>query len=201
MTHRVLTRPDEIAAYVHETRLKMLTAFCEGPATVTQVAERLSVHPANLTRHVRILVEAGLLELVEKRDTGRNLEKLYATTAYSFEVAPDAAELKAPHRIALAYARSVCSAALARIGEDDNRPMKTMAIAVRLNREGIAELEAALDDIVTRFGERREDTEDGEHYTILLGFFPDTPNTGPDSPPRIVLERKPSSQKRKKRNE
>ena len=118
-SHRPRTRRStserEIGAYMHRTRMSILAALGAGPATVSQIAARVGVHPANLTRHVRILEDADLIVLVEKRDTGRNLEKYYQAAAHSFDVAPDANALTAPHKIALAMARSELSAALARL--------------------------------------------------------------------------------------
>ena len=107
-SHRTLSSSIEIAAYLHRTRMQMLSALRDGPATVSAIADRLGVHPANLTRHIRKFEKAGLVSLVEKRDTGRNLEKWYASTAQTFDVAPDVHTLKSPHKTALAFAAATC---------------------------------------------------------------------------------------------
>lgn len=91
--------------------MDILAELGNGPATASQLGKRLGVHPANLTRHIRTLVEAGLVELVEKRDTGRNLEKYYAATADSFDIAPEIKTIRSPHKLALAFSRSDLSAA------------------------------------------------------------------------------------------
>ena len=44
------------------------------------------LHPANLTHQFRRLEQAGLIDLVEKRDIGRNIEKYYRATAYTFTI-------------------------------------------------------------------------------------------------------------------
>ncbi len=88
-TDRTLSSEAEIAAYLHRTRMAILDVLRDGAATATQIAARLGVHPANLTRHIRVLEEAGLVVLVEKRDTGRNLEKYYAAIGWQLQVAPD----------------------------------------------------------------------------------------------------------------
>src|SRR5215471_2715194 len=123
-SHRTLRTEAEIAAYLHRSRMAILDVLRQGPATASQIAQRMGVHPANLTRHLRILERAGLIALVDKRDTGRNLEKYYAAVAVSFDVAPDAANLKAPHKIALAFARSDLSAALAQMPDDPSGIVK-----------------------------------------------------------------------------
>jgi len=95
-SHRTLRTEAEIAAYLHRSRIAILDALRHGPATASQIAQGMGVHAANLTRHLRILERAGLIALVEKRDTGRNLEKYYAAVASSFDVAPEAANIQAP---------------------------------------------------------------------------------------------------------
>ena len=95
MKHCRLTTEKQITAYLHRTRMQIVAELQNGAATVTQIAKKLGVHPANLTRNFRILSEAGLIELVEKRDTGQNLEKWYATLADSFEIVPSDDELAA----------------------------------------------------------------------------------------------------------
>ena len=70
-THKTLTTEAEIAAYMNRTRMAILNALRDGAGTASQIAAKLGVHPANLTRHMRLLEEAGLIELVEKRDIGR----------------------------------------------------------------------------------------------------------------------------------
>ena len=56
--HRTLTSEREIAAYLHRTRIAILDALRSGPATASQIGDKLGVHPANLTRHIRTLVDA-----------------------------------------------------------------------------------------------------------------------------------------------
>ena len=137
--HKTLTSEREIGAYLHRTRMSILDALRSGPATVSQIAARIGVHPANLTRHVRILEGAGLVVLVEKRDTGRNLEKYYQAAARSFDVAPDAAALKAPHKTALALARSDLSAALARLPDTSPGAVQVFSIGARLTPDRMRE--------------------------------------------------------------
>lgn len=189
MTHKTLTSEVEIAAYVHRTRMRMLAVLRDGPATVSKIAERLGVHPANLTRHMRILEDAGLAKLIEKRDTGRNLEKWYAATATSFDVAPDAGALKAPHKIALAFARSDLSAALSRLGDDEARPVNVLVLKTRLSPDEIDALEAELAAIAGRYG--AEDGErEGNPYHLMLAFYPGEEGALDEDAPPVRLKRR-----------
>jgi len=169
-THRTLTTEVEIAAYLHRTRMAILNALRSGPATGSQIAAALGVHPANLTRHMRMLQKAGLISLVETRDTGRNLEKYYAAVATSFDVAPEAKSLTAPHKIALAFARSDISAAVADLTDAEARPVVALVAGARIPQERLARLEAALRAVVASFADA--DTAQGEPYHLALCLYP-----------------------------
>ena len=170
VTHRTLTSAREVGAYLHRTRLSILGALGDRPATVSQVAARLGVHPANLTRHVRILERAGLITLVEKRDTGRNLERYYQASAHSFDVAPDQEALTAPHKIALAMARSELSAAMARLPDRSPGAVQVFSVGARLTPRQLRAFLAALARLAARFEGANRDA--GEVYRLTLALFP-----------------------------
>src|SRR5215470_16254095 len=83
-----ITTPKQQKAYFHPVRMKILNFLTRERLTVSQAAERLRVHPANITHHFRILKGAGLIRLVEKRDVGRVVEKYYEAVAVVFDVRP-----------------------------------------------------------------------------------------------------------------
>lgn len=169
-THRVLREDDELAAYLHVTRYRMLMILQRRAATVSQIAEKLGVHPANLTRHMRILEEAGLVWLVEKRDTGRNLEKYYTATATSFEVVSDADRLEAPHKIALALARSDISAAIERVPDADPGLTKVQLVSIRIAPDRASNFSDELEALAARY--QQAEANDGDPYHMLLALYP-----------------------------
>lgn len=183
--HRTLTSEREIAAYLHRTRIAILDALSSGPATASQIGDKLGVHPANLTRHIRTLVDAGLIELVEKRDTGRNLEKYYAAIAATFDVAPEAHDLKAPHKIALAFARSDLSAALAHVSDDDSRPVAVLVAGVRIRDSDVERFKRVMEELIESF--IAADQEKGETYHLNLCLYPS--NVDLPRQERIALHR------------
>ena len=73
----VLTEDDQVRAYVHPTRIIILKQLAKGKSTVSGMAKKLGVHPANLTHHFKKLEKSGLIKLVEKKDIGKNIEKYY----------------------------------------------------------------------------------------------------------------------------
>ena len=86
----VLDRPDQLKALGHPLRvrtLEMLGGDGEGEElTNRELAQRLGVDPGHLHFHVRMLLKAGLIELVEK---GKGREKPYRSVARTFRVAPE----------------------------------------------------------------------------------------------------------------
>jgi DNA-binding transcriptional ArsR family regulator len=172
-SHRTLTAEPEISAYLNRTRMDMLRVLCGGPATMTQVARQLGVHPANLIRHIRKLQEAGLVKLVEKRDTGRNLEKYYVATASSFDVAPEADALTSPQKTALAFARSELSASLARLPDDPGSPVQVHVVGALISADQQSQFLADLQALAERF--RAADHESGDPVHLVLALYPGDP--------------------------
>lgn len=167
---RDLTTEEEISAYLHRSRMAILAVLRDGPATATQIAVRLGVHPANLTRHIRVLEKAGLVALVEKRDTGRNLEKYYAATADSFVVVPDTTDLTAPHKIGLTFAQSQLSEALARLPDEIASPIVALVLDVRISQANARAFAEELALLGRRFA--AADENDGEAYEAVLALYP-----------------------------
>lgn len=97
---RLIQNEREAAAYLHPVRMRILQFLCEA-RTISQTAEMLSVHPANLTHHFRKLQSAALIRLVEERDTGRVVEKYYQAVARTFEVRSDSARIQGAGQRAL----------------------------------------------------------------------------------------------------
>ena len=60
-------RPDQLKALGHPLRLRVLEVLGESGEQLTnrQLAQRLGVDPGHLHFHVRMLLSAGLIELVE----------------------------------------------------------------------------------------------------------------------------------------
>lgn len=168
--HKTLTTEAEIAAYLHRTRLTILEALRDGPATTSQIAARLGVHPANLVRHIKTLKDAGLIVLVEKRDTGRNLEKYYAATASTFDVAPEANNLKAPDQIALAFARSDLSSAMAHLSDREAGPVVALVASARISLDDFNHFKNALTALVESFS--AADVEGRDSYHMNLSIYP-----------------------------
>lgn len=168
--HMTLSDQGSISAYLHRSRMWILELLRDRPATASQLAARMGVHPANLTRHLRILVDAGLVELHETRDTGRNLEKYYRVLADSFDVAPEAAHLEAPHKLAIVFARSDLSAAIARLPDELELPVLARLVAARIRRSDLPVFMGRLEKLAAEF--EAGDAEEGDAYHLNLALYP-----------------------------
>ncbi len=117
-TIKTLRDSESIKAYVHPLRQTILKYLSEKNMTVSEVAQLLGVHPANITHHFRILEKCKLIVLAEKRDSGRNIEKLYRPTAKTFIVNTEAMPIKNKRVMALAMLRDDLDRAIVRTNSD-----------------------------------------------------------------------------------
>jgi len=168
--HLTLTTDEQISAFLHRTRKDILSELRDNPSTISQVAKSLGVHPANLTRHFRILEKAGLIELNHTRDTGRNLEKYYRCVADSFDVSPLDSNLASTQKAALEFARSDLSAAVAQLPESTELPMLTLLATARIKLKDVKEYCRRLESLAKEFEASKED--EGTEYHINLNIYP-----------------------------
>ena len=83
-----IDRPEQLKALGHPLRLRVLEVLGESEAELTnrELAQRLGVDPGHLHFHVRMLLNAGLIQLAEG---GRRREKPYRAVASHIRVAPE----------------------------------------------------------------------------------------------------------------
>lgn len=67
-----------------ETRIEIIEHLGE-PRSVTELAEAMGVPRTRLYHHVRLLEEAGLIEVVDTRQAGAMTEKIFLVAASSFQ--------------------------------------------------------------------------------------------------------------------
>ena len=87
-TTLTIDRPEQLKALGHPLRLRVLELLGESEEQLTnrELAARLGVHPGHLHFHVRMLLNAGLIELVQGT---RRREKPYRAVAPNIRVAPE----------------------------------------------------------------------------------------------------------------
>jgi DNA-binding transcriptional ArsR family regulator len=85
----VIRAPESAAALLDPTRQKLL-AHLKEPDSATGLARRLRLPRQRINYHLRVLENAGLVELVEERRKGNCLERVVRATARSFVISPEA---------------------------------------------------------------------------------------------------------------
>lgn len=167
---QTLTTQEQIRAYVNPTRMSILSMLAQEKRSVSSVARQMGVHPANLTHHFKLLEKAGLIQLVEKRDTGKNLEKLYRATAHQFTV--QASDQPADQQaLALSILRDDLNAALqSRQNQSDERPVLGVLKTICLRPEDVEEWARKLFELATEFETRA--AEQGEIYSLNVSLYP-----------------------------
>jgi DNA-binding transcriptional ArsR family regulator len=167
---QVLTTNEQIRAYVNPTRMSILALLGQEKHSVSGVARQLNVHPANLTHHFKLLEKVGLIKLVEKRETGKNLEKFYRATALHFTVSVGD-ETTNKKILALGILRDSLTVALQSLKhEADDRDVLGVLKTVRLSPDDIVKFEQKLLDLAEEFSEHP--AEAGIVYSLNVSLYP-----------------------------
>ncbi len=80
--------PKQIKAFSDPLRVRLLVNLAEGEATNQQLADRLGEPQAKVLYHLRFLLDAGLIVLVDTRIKGGNVEKYYRAVARTYDIRP-----------------------------------------------------------------------------------------------------------------
>jgi DNA-binding transcriptional ArsR family regulator len=81
-----LTTPSQVKAISHSLRTKILSLLHERAATVTELAVAVERPKSTVAHHVKVLAEAGLVQVVRTRRVRAIEERFYGRTARMFYV-------------------------------------------------------------------------------------------------------------------
>ena len=85
-----LTQPSQVKALGHPIRNTILGLLHERAATVTELASAVGRPKSTVAHHVKVLVDAGLLQVVRTRRVRAIEERFYGRTARMFYIALEA---------------------------------------------------------------------------------------------------------------
>ncbi len=181
VAHIALRTPESIAAYANPTRMTLLAILAGEECTLSVLASKLKTTPANLSHHIRKLLEARLIMLVETRATARNVEKYYRASARSYSVEQGQgasannlhldAEASFQRDIAAAFARRESAVSAARGGQAAPGPASfAKLVAARLRPEDAADFSARLGELAREFSAK--DDGSGGDYSLALALCP-----------------------------
>lgn len=83
---QVITTTDEIRAGFHPIRSTLLDLLMERAATVAELAEAVGRPKSTVAHHVKVLYQAGLLQVVRTRRVRAIDERWYGRTARTYQV-------------------------------------------------------------------------------------------------------------------
>lgn len=166
----ILSEDDQIKAYVHQTRIMILKRLAPKKSTVSGLAKKMGVHPANLTHHFKKLEKAGLIKLVEKRDIGKNIEKYYRAVAYNFIVKSDQKSISNKKALALSILRDDLSATINSLRQEDTREVLALLESVRLTPGDVSLFVGKLQNLAKEF--RKSHSRKGISYNLNLSLYP-----------------------------
>jgi DNA-binding transcriptional ArsR family regulator len=163
----VLDKPEQLKALGHPLRvraLEMLGGDVDGELTNRELALRLGVDPGHLHFHVRMLLKAGLIELVQG---AKGREKPYRSVARTFRVSPELLAAGGASDIQAAFLDEV---------------QRGHAAYSRDGRFRSAQLELRLDlaqalELIMELMARARDAEDESAGQIVITAFAHPPTT------------------------
>src|SRR5262249_21958096 len=146
-----ITTPRQQKAYFHPVRMKILNFLTRERLTISQTAERLKVHPANITHHFRVLQSAGLIRLVEERHIGRVIEKYYEAVATLLNIRPPEGSVKSVHKKGLSFLRNDLSASIELLKADDSEDVYGQIWATRIDARTFLSFAKRLRGLIEEF--------------------------------------------------
>ncbi len=153
------------------------------PQPVKELAARLDVPVTRLYYHVNLLLDAGLVRVVEERKAGAILEKIFQTTAMSFQPGARLLESGRPPgemaRVAVAVvldpARLDAEAHLTRqfeAGAKDDEPGAFARGQSRMSRAKAEALSEKIDELLDMMQEGDDGGDDTVEFSLSVVFVP-----------------------------
>ncbi len=170
MPTMTINSDEQIRAYINPTRMTILSYLAKEKQSVSMIAQLLKVHPANLTHHFKVLEKVGLIKLVEKRETGKNLEKLYRAAAFQFIVDAEN-ETTNKQVLGLIILRDNLNASIQALkSQTKEKDVLAVIKTVRIDQQKLSRFATRLLDLANEFG--KSSSNKGEVYSLNASIYP-----------------------------
>lgn len=166
----VITTAEQFKAISDPIRLRILNLVRHHPATAKQLADRLDATPGAIGHHIRVLEEAGLVQVVARRITRGIIAKYYTRTAriFTYDI-PQEITGEIPNNVRiLTQVRDELAESSATVNEDAYG--MTAFPHARLSPERIQAYMNRLEALLNDFLQEPSDP-DGQIYSLCLSFF------------------------------
>lgn len=113
----VVSRPAQLKAFAHPTRVRILELLIDQPMTVKQLGDLLGMSAARAHYHLKFLERTGLLRLVERREKAGVVEKYYRAASRKYIVGSSLGSFGEPGSVILeALAEAMLRGAISAVG-------------------------------------------------------------------------------------
>jgi DNA-binding transcriptional ArsR family regulator len=185
----IVREPESVRVLLDPDRRRLVAALARAPDSATGLARRLGETRQRLNYHLRLLEEAGLVQLVEERRRGNCTERVMRLVARRFVLDPAAVGEVAVadpeevgDRFSASYLIALAARALRELADLLGRAAKTRArvataslnTAVRLATPAAfeaftADLTRAVADVVAR---HHDEDPKGRWFRVVAGSYP-----------------------------
>lgn len=149
---QVISEPRQLKAVADPMRNRILHILAHREATNQQLAAIMDEPQAKVLHHVRVLLEAGLIRLVDQRVRGGNVEKYYRASARLYGFRPESPEAEG-------YSGAISSAGLESVAQEigaslttwPDQPRYWESRRTRMSPERLAEFNERLLDLVAEY--------------------------------------------------
>jgi len=173
MKRELVLEHGQLKALTHPMRLQIVRCLADKPQTTTQVAELLDQCPLNLYYHIRVLEEAGLIEVVKTRTKGNLIERYYRSVARVFTAAiPKTHDTQGSDTLPEAI-QTVLAAVESDARQSDlasGLPVIASNQHIRASRHKIKEMTRRIQETIEQVG--LSDQEQGELCSFTVLFIP-----------------------------
>lgn len=83
---RVLENPESLKLIIHETRIKILHLLSKKPLYPAELAKEMGMHEQKVYYHIKQLINAGAITVVEKKEIRGTVAKRYAPSSMNFSI-------------------------------------------------------------------------------------------------------------------
>lgn len=165
----VVNTAQQFKAISDPVRTKILGIVQNQPATAKQIADLLQATPGAIGHHLRVLEEAGLVQVVARRSVRGIIANYYTRTArlFSYELPPDVmGDAPLWHRFVEQFRGELLDATTGGEGDMNQLAFPHARLSQDKVRHYAARLEALLDDLLAE-----PPAPDGEVFGLFFAMF------------------------------
>jgi DNA-binding transcriptional ArsR family regulator len=171
-----LSEPAQFKALGHPLRHTLLGVLNQRPATISQLADALGTLKGNVSHHIKVLEDAGLVRVVRTRRVRGATERYYARSARRLDLAAGADA--DPHTLLLRLATEEVAA------PEPDEPGLLRYLRTRIPAARLPAFVEHVERFATELGETLEHADaPGEPvYALLVGLYRTGVPTLPEEP-------------------